>query len=222
MTLSRYRYTVCDAWLHRLHQIGHASVSPAWHMLYMWNWCMASVFTWSLPPWRLMLICLLCVCSGPNSIAKCSIDPQPDGQYAVTYIPVEVGMFDVQVKWNGKELPGEWTVCVWWFRQGAPWWVGGRGAVLGRKPPSEWTVCGVCVVSNWARSSLVSEQPWVGVVSWARSSLVSEQSWVCVVSWARSSLVSEQSVCCVWWVGQEAPWWVNCHGCVWWVGQEAP
>ena len=49
----------------------------------------------------------VCMCSGPNSIAKCSIDPQPDGQYAVTYIPVEVGMFDVQVKWNGKELPGE-------------------------------------------------------------------------------------------------------------------
>lgn len=43
---------------------------------------------------------------GPNSIAKCSIDPQPDGQYAVTYIPVEVGLFDVQVKWNGKELHG--------------------------------------------------------------------------------------------------------------------
>ncbi|XP_070173163.1 filamin-B-like isoform X5 [Littorina saxatilis] len=43
---------------------------------------------------------------GPNSIAKCSIDPQPDGQYAVTYIPVEVGMFDVMIKWNGKELPG--------------------------------------------------------------------------------------------------------------------
>ena len=72
----------------------------------------------------------VCVCSGPNSIAKCSIDPQPDGQYAVTYIPVEVGMFDVQVKWNGTELPGEWTgmsVC----------------SELGEKLPSEWTVCGV-------------------------------------------------------------------------------
>nr|KAG5688121.1 hypothetical protein BaRGS_007580 [Batillaria attramentaria] len=43
---------------------------------------------------------------GPNSIAKCSIDPQMDGQYAVTYVPVEVGMFDVQVKWNGKEIHG--------------------------------------------------------------------------------------------------------------------
>ncbi|XP_076435464.1 filamin-A-like isoform X7 [Babylonia areolata] len=43
---------------------------------------------------------------GPNSIAKCSIEAQPDGQYMVTYIPVEVGMFDALVKWNGKELPG--------------------------------------------------------------------------------------------------------------------
>ena len=44
---------------------------------------------------------------GPNSIAKASIDPRPDGQYAVTYIPVEVGLFNIQVKWNGKEIPGK-------------------------------------------------------------------------------------------------------------------
>ncbi|XP_076454336.1 filamin-B-like isoform X2 [Babylonia areolata] len=43
---------------------------------------------------------------GPNSMAKCSVDPQADGQYTVTYVPVEVGMYDVQVMWNGKELPG--------------------------------------------------------------------------------------------------------------------
>ncbi|XP_059143816.1 filamin-B-like, partial [Physella acuta] len=43
---------------------------------------------------------------GPNAIAKCSIDPLPDGQYKVTYIPVEVGLFDVYVRWNGKEIPG--------------------------------------------------------------------------------------------------------------------
>ncbi|XP_012945870.1 filamin-B, partial [Aplysia californica] len=43
---------------------------------------------------------------GPNSIAKCSIDPMPDGQYRVTYIPVEVGLFDVMVRWNGKDIPG--------------------------------------------------------------------------------------------------------------------
>ncbi|GFR83464.1 filamin-A [Elysia marginata] len=46
------------------------------------------------------------VSSSPNAIAKCSIDPLPDGQYKVTYIPVEVGLFSVNVRWNGKEIPG--------------------------------------------------------------------------------------------------------------------
>ena len=40
-------------------------------------------------------------------MAKCSIDPQSDGQYAVTYVPVEVGMYDIQIRWNGKEIPGQ-------------------------------------------------------------------------------------------------------------------
>ncbi|XP_023932625.1 filamin-C [Lingula anatina] len=43
---------------------------------------------------------------GPNSIAKCNIDPERDGLYAVTYVPVEVGMYNIQVKWNGMEIPG--------------------------------------------------------------------------------------------------------------------
>jgi len=43
---------------------------------------------------------------GPNSIAKCSIDPMTDGQFKVTYIPVEVGLYDVIVRWNGKDLHG--------------------------------------------------------------------------------------------------------------------
>ncbi|KAL3847647.1 hypothetical protein ACJMK2_018549 [Sinanodonta woodiana] len=43
---------------------------------------------------------------GPNSIAKCNVDPQPNGNYTITYIPVETGMFDVSVKWNGEEIPG--------------------------------------------------------------------------------------------------------------------
>ncbi|KAL8594781.1 hypothetical protein ACOMHN_047499 [Nucella lapillus] len=53
---------------------------------------------------------------GPNSMAKCSVDPRADGQYAVTYVPVEVGLYDVRVQWNLQELPGEgrplWAV-VW-------------------------------------------------------------------------------------------------------------
>ncbi|XP_052782580.1 filamin-A-like isoform X3 [Mya arenaria] len=44
--------------------------------------------------------------SGPNSMAKCSVDPQSDGSYQVTYIPVETGMFDVNVLWNGSDIAG--------------------------------------------------------------------------------------------------------------------
>ncbi|CAE1275410.1 FLNA [Acanthosepion pharaonis] len=43
---------------------------------------------------------------GPNSIAKCNIDPEANGIYTVTYVPVEVGLYDVQVKWNSKEIQG--------------------------------------------------------------------------------------------------------------------
>ncbi|XP_060571832.1 filamin-A-like isoform X3 [Ruditapes philippinarum] len=44
--------------------------------------------------------------SGPNSIAKCSVDPQADGSYTVTYIPVETGIFDISVTWNNTDIPG--------------------------------------------------------------------------------------------------------------------
>lgn len=45
--------------------------------------------------------------TGPNSIAKCNIDPEANGIYTVTYVPVEVGLYDVQVKWNSKEIQGK-------------------------------------------------------------------------------------------------------------------
>ncbi|XP_074658482.1 filamin-B-like isoform X2 [Tubulanus polymorphus] len=43
---------------------------------------------------------------GPNSIAKCNIEPEGEGVYGVTYIPVEVGMYDITIRWNGKDIPG--------------------------------------------------------------------------------------------------------------------
>lgn len=46
------------------------------------------------------------VVSGPNSMAKCSVEEKPGGVYAVTYIPVETGLFDVNVSWNGTDIPG--------------------------------------------------------------------------------------------------------------------
>ena len=45
--------------------------------------------------------------SGPNSIAKCRVLPDSDGRHVVNYTPVEVGYFTIQVKWNGREVPGE-------------------------------------------------------------------------------------------------------------------
>ena len=44
--------------------------------------------------------------SGPNATAKYSIDQQADGSFMVTYIPVEVGLFDINVTWNGNEIAG--------------------------------------------------------------------------------------------------------------------
>ena len=44
--------------------------------------------------------------AAPNSIAKCNVEPERDGVYAVSYVPVEVGIYTVLIKWNGQEIPG--------------------------------------------------------------------------------------------------------------------
>jgi len=44
--------------------------------------------------------------SGPNSIAKCNIEPGPNGTYKVNYVPVEVGVYNVIIHWNGKPVEG--------------------------------------------------------------------------------------------------------------------
>ena len=43
---------------------------------------------------------------GPNSIARCKIEPDrtTTGRYIVTYTPVEVGMYTVTIKWNDREV----------------------------------------------------------------------------------------------------------------------
>ncbi|GAB6018892.1 hypothetical protein CHUAL_000550 [Chamberlinius hualienensis] len=43
---------------------------------------------------------------GPETVASCSIEEQEDGIFIVTYTPKEVGIFDVRVFWNNKEVPG--------------------------------------------------------------------------------------------------------------------
>jgi filamin len=43
---------------------------------------------------------------GPNSVSRCTVDPLTGGQFKVTYIPVEVGIYAITIKWNGREIPG--------------------------------------------------------------------------------------------------------------------
>lgn len=43
---------------------------------------------------------------GPDSVASCSIEEEHDGIFIVTYVPKEVGIFDVRVFWNDKEVQG--------------------------------------------------------------------------------------------------------------------
>ena len=43
---------------------------------------------------------------GPDSVAKTSVEEESPGRYLVTYTPREVGLFDVRVLWNGREVPG--------------------------------------------------------------------------------------------------------------------
>jgi len=44
--------------------------------------------------------------SGPNSIAKSVVEPDNGGRYMVYYTPVEVGLYNISIKWNGKEIEG--------------------------------------------------------------------------------------------------------------------
>lgn len=43
---------------------------------------------------------------GPETVASCSIEEEEDGKFLVTYVPKEVGVFDVRVFWNNREVPG--------------------------------------------------------------------------------------------------------------------
>jgi len=46
------------------------------------------------------------IVSGPNSIAKSVVEPDSGGRYTVYYTPVEVGLYNIAIKWNGKEIEG--------------------------------------------------------------------------------------------------------------------
>lgn len=43
---------------------------------------------------------------GPDSICKCQIVQENIGMFRVSFTPQEVGIFDVRVLWNGRDIPG--------------------------------------------------------------------------------------------------------------------
>ena len=43
---------------------------------------------------------------GPNSVARCTVDPGSDGVHHVSYVPMEVGDYNVMVRWNGRDVQG--------------------------------------------------------------------------------------------------------------------
>ena len=43
---------------------------------------------------------------GPDSICKCQIVEENVGMFRVSFTPQEVGIFDVRVLWNGRDIPG--------------------------------------------------------------------------------------------------------------------
>ncbi|PSN34738.1 hypothetical protein C0J52_17746 [Blattella germanica] len=43
---------------------------------------------------------------GPDSVATSNIEREADGIYVVTYTPLEVGVYDVRVDWDGTPVPG--------------------------------------------------------------------------------------------------------------------
>ncbi|CAL1298214.1 unnamed protein product, partial [Larinioides sclopetarius] len=43
---------------------------------------------------------------GPETEAEVSIEEEEEGIYSVCYIPLEIGLFDVKISWNNKEIPG--------------------------------------------------------------------------------------------------------------------
>ena len=49
---------------------------------------------------------------GPESVATANIEREADGIYVVTYTPVEVGVFDVRVEWDGISVPGKYQIML--------------------------------------------------------------------------------------------------------------
>ena len=45
-------------------------------------------------------------------MAKCHKQPNGQGQYTVTFTPVEVGDYTVHVRWNGRDIEGKVIIII--------------------------------------------------------------------------------------------------------------
>ncbi|XP_064455536.1 filamin-A-like [Ornithodoros turicata] len=43
---------------------------------------------------------------GPDSEPEMTIEEEEEGVYIVSYLPLESGVFDIHINWNGKDIPG--------------------------------------------------------------------------------------------------------------------
>lgn len=43
---------------------------------------------------------------GPDSEPEMTIDEEEEGVYVVSYLPLEIGTFDVHIRWNSRDVPG--------------------------------------------------------------------------------------------------------------------
>ncbi|EEC09954.1 conserved hypothetical protein [Ixodes scapularis] len=49
---------------------------------------------------------------GPDSEPELTVEEEDEGVYSVSYLPLEIGVFDIHIRWNGKDVPGKLRVEV--------------------------------------------------------------------------------------------------------------
>lgn len=47
---------------------------------------------------------------GPDSEPELTVEEEDEGVYSVSYLPLEIGVFDIHIRWNGKDVPGVYQV----------------------------------------------------------------------------------------------------------------
>jgi hypothetical protein len=48
---------------------------------------------------------------GPETSPEWKIEEFEPGMHLVTFVPHEVGIYDIKALWNGRELPGKLLKC---------------------------------------------------------------------------------------------------------------